>query len=60
MNEPLKRPESFRTRMIEKGLLFAIALGVAVLAWRAQAEFNAIQDMDISPFSRRLLNVVLN
>lgn len=57
---PLKRLEPLRARLIEKGPLFVIALGVAVLAWRAQAQFNAIQGMDISPIPRRLLNVVVN
>lgn len=57
---PLKRSEPLRTRLIEKGPLFAMALGFAVLAWRVQAEFNAIQSTDISPIPRRLLSVVVN
>lgn len=57
---PLKRPEPLRRRLIEMAPLFVIALGVAVLAWKAQAEFNAIQGLDISPIPRRLLNVVVN
>jgi Flp pilus assembly protein TadD len=57
---PLQRRDPLRTRLIEKVPLFAIAFGVAVLAWRAQSNFNAIQGLDISPIPRRFLNVVLN